>query len=345
MYEGQTYEVILKRMLDKLPSDVDKREGSVAYDLLAPKAAEMAVMYIEMDNVLKYGFVDTTYGPFLDSKVLEVGIVREPAQKAIGSVKFTGPNGTVILQGSIVTTNNGIRFITDNVATISGGTVTIPVTAETAGVVGNVAANSIVKTSISGVTCTNLAPTLNGSDIETDAALLARYLKQVRTPSVSGNIFDYYDWALEIDGIGDARVVPIWNGPGTVKVILIDSNKQPVTPEKVTEVYNNIELKRPIGASVSVGSALSKAINVSAKLTLQSDQTLAAVLPLATESITNYLKEAAFVDLDIKFAKIGSLLLQIAGVIDYQNLTLNGSASNVPLTDSEVAVIGTVTLT
>ncbi|UTW69876.1 hypothetical protein KHA80_02945 [Anaerobacillus sp. HL2] len=32
MYEHQTYEAILARMLDKIPDDIDKREGSIIYD-------------------------------------------------------------------------------------------------------------------------------------------------------------------------------------------------------------------------------------------------------------------------------------------------------------------------
>ena len=42
MYERETYEEILKRLLAKVPSNVDKREGSVIWDALAPAAAEIA---------------------------------------------------------------------------------------------------------------------------------------------------------------------------------------------------------------------------------------------------------------------------------------------------------------
>ena len=41
MYEDITYEVILKRMLDRIPSTMDKREGSIIYDALAPAAIEL----------------------------------------------------------------------------------------------------------------------------------------------------------------------------------------------------------------------------------------------------------------------------------------------------------------
>lgn len=345
MYEGQTYEVILKRMLDNLPNDIDKREGSVAYDMLAPKAAELSMVYIELDNLLQFGFVDTTYGSFLDSKVLESGVVRNPAVKAKGVIKFTGDNGFLIPAGTVVYTTNDIRFLTDANVTISGGIALANITAEVAGFIGNVPANAITQSSISTVTCTNEQETFDGADIETDAALLERYLKKVKTPSVSGNIYDYMDWATSVSGIGYAKVSPLWNGNGTVKVIVVDDNKNPVTAEKIVEVFNKIETERPIGATVTVESATNKVINIAADITVQSDQTIAGATTLITQKIEEYFSEAGFVDPDIKHSKIGAIILQVQGVTDYTNLTLNGVSSNVVLATNEVPALGTVTFT
>ena len=38
MYEKMTYESILQKMLNMVSDDVDKREGSIIYDALAPAA-------------------------------------------------------------------------------------------------------------------------------------------------------------------------------------------------------------------------------------------------------------------------------------------------------------------
>ena len=50
MYENITYESILQRMLDRIPDDMDKSEGAVIYDALAPAAVELQLMYIELDT-------------------------------------------------------------------------------------------------------------------------------------------------------------------------------------------------------------------------------------------------------------------------------------------------------
>ena len=47
MYENVTYEDILQRMLDRVPDSMDKREGSIIYDALAPAAVELQLMYIQ----------------------------------------------------------------------------------------------------------------------------------------------------------------------------------------------------------------------------------------------------------------------------------------------------------
>lgn len=55
MYEAQSYETILQRLLDKVPSDMQKSEGSFIYDALAPAALELAQAYVQLDNVLNLG--------------------------------------------------------------------------------------------------------------------------------------------------------------------------------------------------------------------------------------------------------------------------------------------------
>ena len=57
MFEEKTYEKIMQDKLNRVPSDVDKREGSVVYDALAPNAMEFreelysllkSLMYLEI---------------------------------------------------------------------------------------------------------------------------------------------------------------------------------------------------------------------------------------------------------------------------------------------------------
>ena len=55
--------------------------------------------------------------------------------------------------------------------------------------------------------------------------LRKRFTEYVSHPITSGNKWQYISWAKSVDGVGDAKCLPLWNGAGTVKVIIVDSGK------------------------------------------------------------------------------------------------------------------------
>ena len=59
MFENYTYEELLATMLSEVPTDVDKREGSIIFDTLSPAALELAKAYMGMDSVLNNAFAET----------------------------------------------------------------------------------------------------------------------------------------------------------------------------------------------------------------------------------------------------------------------------------------------
>ena len=80
MYETKTYEDILQQMLDRVPEGMDKREGSIIYDALAPAAAGLAILYIELDVILNQTFADTATGEYLEKRCAERGLTRKEAK-------------------------------------------------------------------------------------------------------------------------------------------------------------------------------------------------------------------------------------------------------------------------
>ncbi|NGQ95509.1 baseplate J/gp47 family protein [Brevibacillus sp. SYP-B805] len=343
-------------MLDASRSDIDKREGSVTYDLLGPAAIELEMVYSELDAVLDKGFVlkldgtQSAYGEYLERRAAEFGITRKPAVKAVGSVTFTGTDGTYIPVGLELSTQeeNPVYFVTTSDGTITNGTLTLAAQAKEGGVAGNVPAGKIVLTSgnITGITSvTNPQPFDGGIDAESDEDLLGRYLDRVRKPATSGNAAAYRQWALERPGVGDAKVYPLWNGNGTVKVVIIDSERTPPPQTVIDDVAAYIESVRPIGATVTVEGAVELPINVSATLTLKSGYTAAGVKPTIETRIVEYLKSIAFKDEPVRLSRIANIILDTEGVIDYASLTINGGTGNIVVPDGQVAVKGTVTLT
>jgi uncharacterized phage protein gp47/JayE len=348
VYEDQTVAAIKQRMLDAVPSDLDQREGSFIQDALSPAAIELALAYIELDRAIKLGFAQTTYGLYLDMRAAEHGVTRKAATKATGQVIITGAIGTVVPTGSLFATGAGVQFATTAEVTVgAGGTVGANVEAVVAGASGNVPAGAItaIPVAIPGVTAvTNEAMTMGGTDTESDAALMGRLLEKARLPATSGNSAHYLQWAKEVAGVGDAKVLPLWNGAGTVKVVIIDSNKQPASADIVQDVADYIETVRPIGATVTVESAAGLNIAVTATITLEVGAVLADVQAAFEAALTDYLKGIAFQKDYVSYAQVGVLLFGTPGVADYSNLTVNGGAANVVIGNTQVAVKGAVTL-
>jgi uncharacterized phage protein gp47/JayE len=346
-YEDMTPEFLHETMLSNVDDAIDKREGSVAHDLLYPAAIEIGNAYIELDSVLGLGFADTTEGIYLDLRAGEFGLTRKDAVKAQGSVTLTGPTGTIVPAGTRMQTASGIFFVTLTDATLTNGTATVTAAAEVGGIDGNVAAgaiNALAPGDLYGiVTVTNPQPFDGGADVEDDAALLARLKDYVQKPSTSGNANDYRNWALEISGVGDAKVYPVWNGGGTVKVVLLDTEKTAPAQTVIDDVTAHIEANRPIGATVTVVGATEVPINVSATLTLADGKTTADATTEFTVLMTNYLKSLAFTDPIVRYSQIAANILDADSVLDYSNLTVNGGTANITIADGSVAVLGSVT--
>lgn len=348
MYENQTEEVIKQRMLDRISTDIDKSEGSFTYDAVSPVSGELAQTYIDLDSVLKRVFAQTASGEYLERRAAEFGVSRKQGTKATGIVRIEGSAGVVIPQGTSIQTAGGLLYKTTVAATITGSSVEVNVEAAVIGTMYNVPADTVKKlpTQIIGVTAvTNPNPITGGTDVETDAELLTRLLIKSQTPTASGNANEYKLWALSINGVGDVKIFPLWNGNGTVKVVLINTNKQPADSGLVTQVLNYINSVRPIGATVTVISASALNINISVTVTRDSAYTLSQVTTNITAKLTEYLKSIAFKSAYVSYAQLGNAILDSAGVIDYSGLTVNSGTANISIGAEQTPVLGTVSVT
>lgn len=348
MYEDQTKETILDRMLELIPSELDKRQGSIIYDMLSPASIELALAYINLGLVLDKGFANTAYGEFLDRRASELGVYRKESVKSKGFVTVKGVEGTVIAKGQRFSTDTAIPiyFVSlEDVVIGSGGTIKVAIEAEEAGASGNVAANTIILTvgNITGVTnVTNELATDGGADEESDSSLYARYNERIATPSASGNAAEYRKWAKEVNGVADAKVYPLWNGSGTVKVIVLDSNYSAPTPQLKKEVEAYIESQRPVGAEVTVAGAVEVPINITIKATLTSYGVSESVKASIQKGLTAYFSSLAFKDALVRYTQIQRVILDVSEIVDYSELLVNGGTSNIEITDGEVAVLGEV---
>lgn len=347
MLENQTEEMIKKRLLDAVPSEIDKTEGSFIYDAVSPAAIELAEAYIEINSILDKVFVGSSYGEWLDKKAGEFGLSRKHATKATGEVLIKGKPQTVIPKGTIVQTEDDLQFRVTELVIIETEAVTAQVEALEEGIRYNIPTGRIVKftTQPPGASSVfNEEPVSGGTEIEPDEEFSKRILIKARTPSTSGNANHYRQWAMEVSGIGNAKVFPLWDGPGTVKVSVIDMNKMPASDVLVEQVVNHIEDVRPVGALVSVFPASISTIDVLAMLAIVEGYSIDFIQQEFTNKFSSYLKEIAFTENIISHARIGYILLGIEGVKDYSSLTLNGEGDSIVLGSDAVPITGSINL-
>jgi len=336
MWEDMTFENILEDMLSRIPDDVDKREGSIIYDALAPCAYKLAEAYFQLNHFIDLVSGDTAVGEYLDRVVADYGITRKPATKAIRKIETSGPVDTGTRWGL----ENTTYIITEKISDTE-----YKAECEQYGEIGNQYSGDLENIdNVSGVTATLTDVITSGADEESDESLRARFYQQIQAPSTSGNVSDYVKWALEVPGVGDAKVFPLWNGPGTVKVLIVDSNME-VDETLEQAVYEHIETIRPIGATVTVDSPIEKVINVSAYVVLNGSKTLEEVETEFINAFTEYLKSTVFETYTVSYARIGSILFSTPGVEDYESLLVNGGTANITIGDEEMPIAGTVMLT
>lgn len=123
-----TFEELLQGMLDRVPSDVDKRQGSVIYDALAPAAYFLAQQDFQLRNFIDLVFADTAVGEYLDRCVEAHGLSRKPATSAVRKMTTSA----AVPVGSRWGINDLVYKVTEEI-----GSTEYHVTCETAGIIGN----------------------------------------------------------------------------------------------------------------------------------------------------------------------------------------------------------------
>lgn len=344
MYEAESQEDILTRLQQNTGSRVSSYEGTFAYDVLASNSIEFAKQEVEREEMYKAAFAETASGDYLTLIAEDHGVTRKEATAAVGNVVVKG-NGTIPV-GTLFQTESGISFTTTTTTTTTAvkNEATIPVQCTEAGTVGNVGANTVtvIPMSIPGITSvTNPEPMTDGFDQESDDDLYERFHFHVTQPATSGNCNDYIEWASSIAGVGHVKVLPIWNGPGTVKVLVTDANGEPASPALLNKVITYIESVRPIGPEVTVVAP--SLFDLTIKLTVTSGDGDADYIKTM---LNKYFVSRNFTGTTISYAKVGNMILtdDKTEVDDYSGLLINDATGNISVTDDQIPHVKEVML-
>lgn len=348
-------DTIHDRMLQNAPKDINLVQGDFFWDATRLTAEEKAeLVLVKLQNILKLAFPQTSYSQFLEFLGETKGVFKHPATRATGIITIRGAEGTEIKKGHIVSTiatddRPAIEFeLLEDAIIGEDGIVHVPAMCTQAGTIGNVAKDTITLLSkpISGVeSITNEEEFRNGSEIEDEESFRERVLEAYRNEPLSGAPRDYVRWAKEVPGVGEAHIIPEWDGPGTVKVLVLDSNREPAGEELLKEVRKHIigqeengknisDGLAPIGALVTIETPEIVNIDISVNIVFEADSNTESIIANIKKNISNYLSSLSIngiVTYKAIEGILGSMIIKKEGILDYSNLLMNGSTDNIQL--------------
>ena len=349
MYENITYEQILGRILDRVPKDIDKREGSIIYDAVSPLAVEIFLFYNHLECLLNDTYADTASDNYLLKRCEERGIFRKLATKARVKAIFT-PEDINLLSKRF--NCGGIYFRA--IEEISQGIYILE--CETAGIPGNISTGLIIPVeNISGLeTAEIIGISSHGEPDEDINTLRSRYFDSLKAQAFAGNIADYKEKASQVPGVYGVKVYPAFSGGGTVKLVISNSNYKKPSTEILESVKNIFDPENgngaglaPIGHKVSVFGVNERLIDISFDYVLESGISCNDLLPFFTKIIDGYFCELSEnwsyrEQLVVRASQLEARLLELTGILDISNLTINGDLRNLVLSDDEIPVRGDI---
>ncbi|WP_027629472.1 baseplate J/gp47 family protein [Ruminiclostridium cellobioparum] len=349
MYENLTYENILQRMLDRIPNGIDKREGSVIFDALAPAAAELVQMYIEADVILNEAFADTASREYLIKRAAERGVAPKAASYAVvkGIFNMNVPVGSRFSLGSLN------YKVTEKIAESQ-----FKLECETAGTEGNRNFGTLIPINyIDGLSYAEVTEILiPGEDEEETEQLRARYFATLDSQAFGGNITDYKEKVNELQGVGGVKVYPVWNGGGTVKLIVINSEYNKPSEELISDIQTRIDPVQnrgngagiaPIGHIVTVEGVGVQTVDIETNISYNPGWIWDDLKDYVEKTIDEYFKElsknwADSANLIVRISQLETRFLNVAGVLDISNTKINGLEQNLVLDKDCIPVRGDV---
>lgn len=371
-FQNKDYDYFLRKMLDAVPDNIDKREGSIIYDALAPAALVMGQQSLDMANVIKETYIKTASGEFLDYRAIEHGTSRYPATQTEAKAKVLNdkkePLNNVQIGDKFASIGDSPIFYA---VTKVNDDLTVELTAEVKGSSANSYIGQILPVTpndlLSWAEITEI--TAPARDVESDDHLRARLLSSQSWIAYGGNVADYLDMTSKIDEVGAAQIYPTWNGGGTVKVVILNNDLMPASASLVQKVKNTLDPEdkqaagyglAPIDHNVTVTAPEKLIVNIDISVKLDDTEVARYVKDSIIKAIEDYFQSLRkdWPDINQRLgrgyeqtiyrSKILSQVMLTEGVVNAKLPSLNGKDADIDLVfnnaKSQLPVVGTVTI-
>ena len=223
MFETKTYEALLASALARVSSGIDKREGSMVMNGVAPSMAELAQLYIGLDFVFTATYLATAPREYLIKRAADRNMSPYPPSAAVFRAEFNieVPVGTRF-------SCEDLNFVVTARMDTSEDTATglsHRVTCETAGAQANGYTGQLIPIEyVDGLTHAELVELLIPGDEEEDTEVFRqRVLDSFKSQAFGGNQADYIEKVKAMPGISAVKVHPVWNGDIAPSTLIPDA--------------------------------------------------------------------------------------------------------------------------
>lgn len=342
--------------------------GSVLRAIFQASAAIGLWLQSLLVQVLAATRLSTSIGTQVDSFVNDFGLSRQQAVAATGTVTFSRYTSTLtatIPPGATVQTSDGsvsFAVIADttqsawseaqNAYVIPAGvpSANVTVQAQTAGIVGNVLANTItvITQAVPGVDyVTNPSAFTNGVAAQSDAALKAAFVQYINTRALGTVAAAQY----AVEALGENVTATIDENvsvsgayqPGNF-VVTVDNGTGSPPSALIASAQAAVEGVRAAGITFAVQPPTVITANVSVMLTLQSGAGSSAIQTSVSATISDYIN-ALPVGAALPYMRLAQLIFDASPyILNVTALTLNGSTSDLGGGISQVVRAGSMTI-
>lgn len=355
MYEDKNYKSVLADMKKYIGDEIVKSEGSLVHNALSALAFEIEKLYIQLDYIIEQSHAGTADIEHLEMIALDRGIVRKEATNAYVKAEFNVaiPIGSRFsLKGynykAVEVINDSLHYYKMQVEETGSGANTLR-------------GDLIPIDYIDGLESAKVTELLVAGDEEEDKdSLYKRYIQSFTSQSFAGNISAYKEKFASIQGVGGSKIYPTWKGAGTVKAVLISSDYTAVSDYLIGQIRSEAVPAKgsgygwaPIGHDLTIESVKEVVINVNTQVTYAAGYSSSNLSEKIKEKIKEYLKGIAeawkegdeHTEAIVYISRLESAILDVQGVLDVNNTSLNKNSSNLTLQSDEIPKLGEVALT
>ncbi len=349
MFENVTFEMVLERMLNRIDDVYDKRESSPIYAALAPSALEITNIYAALDDMMEETFADTASREYLIRLAASRGIAPYPAAKAVVLAKYI-PDTAAVSEGMEFTSDAMVYRVMEKT---EDGTCKLECTQP--GEIGNAYLGEVMPVDyVEGLESMQIAKVLiYGEDEEDTEAFRKRYMDSFQANSFGGNRADYQKKAMAVAGVGAVKVIPVWNGAGTVKLVILGADYGKASHELLQEVQAVFDPNRdglgsglaPIGHRVTIDTVTETEVQIAAAITFDAGyEWNACKIPIESAInlyFANIRKEwEKRENAVVRISSVNMAILSVEGVLDVNGTRLNGAEENLTLGAYDIPVFG-----